>query len=129
MVVFSNRRLGASAELLVSAEIATSLLLATAAAARPLARARWEHELIRWLERNALHVSRPAAVLDVADLAWTPEHFEHQRAFVVEAITRAAEGSEHAALLERWSRLIANHPRDSVSVGRLWQWPLAEASV
>jgi hypothetical protein len=129
MVVFSNRRLGARAELLVSPEIATALLLATAEAARPLARARWEHELIRWLERHAVAVGRFGACLDVADLAWTPEHFELQRAFVLAAIGRASEQSEHAAALDWWARLILAHPRDSVSVGRLWQWPQGESTI
>ncbi len=129
MVIFSNRRLGASAELLVSVEIASALLLATADAARPLARSRWEHELIRWLERSARELDRSGSALDVADLAWTPEHFEAQRAFLIDAIAHAGAGSEHGATLDRWARMILAHPRDSVSVGRLWRWPAAAATV
>ena len=125
MVVFSNRRLGPSAELLVSHEIASAVLHATAQAARPVARARWEHELIRWLEEQA----KATASLDVGDIAWTPEHFELQRGFLIEAIERAADSCEHAATLRRWARMVSAHPRDSVSVGRLWQWPRAEATI
>src|SRR5262249_29625093 len=54
MVVFSNRRLGPSAELLVSHEAAGELLREVAAAAGPWAQARWEHELVEWLEHCAV---------------------------------------------------------------------------
>src|SRR5215213_7107458 len=72
MVVFSNRRLGPSAELFVSIEVASTLLRETAAAARPVAEARWEVELVLWLDSRA---DAGSQVLDVADIAWTPEHF------------------------------------------------------
>ena len=93
MVVLSNRRLGPSAELLVSREVAGELLREVAAAAGPAAQARWEHELVSWLQRCAASGS---AIIDVADIAWTPEHFERQRRFLVEAIQRA-----HAELAAR----------------------------
>jgi len=125
VVVFSNQRLGASAELLVSDDVALEMLRTTAAQAMPVAAARWEHELVRWLERRAAvdHTSGLAlATLDVGEIAWTPDHFETQRAFLLAAIERAAEGSEHGLAFDRWRRLIEAHPRDSVQVGRRWNW-------
>jgi hypothetical protein len=118
MIVFSNHRLGPAAELLVSLEVAECMLRETADAARPSAAARWEVELVRWLDA---HANRPDG-LDVGDIAWTPEHFEHQRQFLLEAIERAAAGSEHARALARWAGMIEAHPRDSVQVGRRWTW-------
>jgi hypothetical protein len=121
VVVFSNQRLGARAELLVSDDVALAMLRATAAQALPLAAARWEHELVRWLERRAGE-NLGLATLDVGEIAWTPDHFEAQRAFLLAAIERAAEGSEHGLAFDRWRRLIEAHPRDSVQVGRRWNW-------
>jgi hypothetical protein len=118
MVVFSNRRLGPAAELQVSPEVGSSMLRTTAEAARPLAQSRWEHELVVWLEDR----SRQWADLDVSDIAWSPENFERQRAFVTGAIERAAISSPHGRALARWARQIADHPRESVVVGRRWQW-------
>jgi hypothetical protein len=118
MVVFGNRRLGPGVELLLSTEVARAMLEATAAAARAAATARWERELVEWLEDLA--AGEPN--LDVDDVAWTPEHFELQRRFVVEAIEHAAADSVHASALRRWSRMVASHPRTSVQVGRRWQW-------
>ncbi len=118
MVVFSNRTVGPHAELLVSDEVAAEMLRATAAAAGPLATARWEKELVHWLEAQAAH---PVS-LDTADLAWTPDHFDAQRRFVVEAIAWAAASSSHASALDRWQSLVAQHPRQAVQVGRRWLW-------
>jgi hypothetical protein len=118
MVVFGNRRLGPGAELLLSPEVARAMLEATAAAARALASARWERELIEWLE----YLASTDQNLDVDDLAWTPEHFENQRRFVVNVIELAAAESAHASALHRWSKMVASHPRASVQVGRRWQW-------
>jgi hypothetical protein len=130
MIVFANRRLGPASELLVSPAVAEAMLRATAAAARPAVEARWEHELVRWLEERA---SPPQAatressrgrpvdtVIDVGEIAWTPEHFDRQRRFVLEAIERAAEASEHARALRMWARMIEAHPKDSVQFGRRW---------
>jgi hypothetical protein len=119
MVVFSNHRLGPSAELLVSDEVAASLLRTTAEAARPFAEARWEQELVTWLEGRA---RTRTGDIDVADIAWTPDHFEPQRRFLIDAILRASAGAEHALAFERWRRMIEAHPADSVQVGRRWQW-------
>jgi hypothetical protein len=118
VVVFTNQRLGASAEILISDEVAAEMLKATAAQARPRAQARWERELVEWLERRA----ESKAALDVSEIAWTPDHFEAQRRFLLEAIELAAATSEHALAFDRWRRLIEAHPRDSVQVGRRWQW-------
>jgi hypothetical protein len=128
MVVFSNQRIGAAAELLVSSEVAAEMLRATAEAARSSAEARWELELVRWLEEHAQPVAGPGTVIDVADIAWTPEHFEHQRGFLIDAVQRATRHCEHARALTLWSRMIEAHPRDSVQVGRRWQWLFAEAT-
>jgi hypothetical protein len=117
MIVFSNHRLGPAAELLVSREVAEEMLAATAVAARALAANRWEHELVEWL------IGRGRAgglTIDVADIAWTPDHFDGQRRFLLGAIDRASDGSEHARAFARWARLIEAHPRDSVQVGRRW---------
>jgi hypothetical protein len=119
MVVFSNRRLGPSAEVLVSISVAQAMLRETAEAARPLATSRWELELVEWLDqRAALAVTE----LDVSDLAWTRDHFDLQRSFVTTAIDLAAAGSTHAPALARWRRLIEVHPPDAVQFGRRWTW-------
>lgn len=142
MVVFSNRRLGPSAELLVSDEVARTMLDRTAHAARPFAEARWELELVLWLDRRAMQIestspafsgsafglaatrqsSRGGHVIDVGDIAWTPDHFAGQREFLVSAIVRAAAATEHALAFDRWRRLIEAHPAESVQVGRRWCW-------
>jgi len=131
MVVFSNHRLGPSAELLVSDDVARTVLKATATAARPFAEARWELELVLWLDRRGDQITADAAtpastrggqLLDVADIAWTPDHFEAQRHFLMNAILRAAATAEHALAFDRWRRMIEAHPADSVQVGRRWQW-------
>lgn len=119
MVVFSNQRLGPGAELLISNDVAACILRATAAAARPFAAARWEIELVRWLEDRA---SAQVATLDVGEIAWTPDHFEPQRRFLIDAMLRAAACSEHVLAIDRWRRLIEAHPADSVQVGRRWNW-------
>lgn len=119
MVVFSNQRLGPAAELLVSESIAVGILRATADAARPFAEARWEHELVRWLEARA---SNGVEILDVGDIAWTPEHFERQRRFLLDAIVRATATGDHTLALDRWRRQIEAHPATSVQVGRRWNW-------
>ena len=125
MVVFSNHRLGPGAELLVSHEAAAALVCEVAAAAEPQAQARWEHELVSWLARWA---ASGQTSFDVSDIAWTPDHFERQRGFLVDAIQRAAQGSPNARALARWGGLIEATPRESVQVGRRWQWPTAEVT-
>ena len=129
MIVFSNHRLGPAAELLVSSEVAESMLRAVADAARPLAEGRWECELVKWLSDRAVDHDALDAI-DVGDVAWTPEHFERQRQFLVSAIVRAAQGSGHGRALARWVAMIEAHPRDCVQVGRRWTSPrLASSSI
>jgi hypothetical protein len=123
MVVFSNHRLGPTAELMVSREVAAALLREVAGAAGPAAQARWEHELVSWLERWA---AADSSVLDVSDIAWTPDNFERQRGFLIEAIRRAAGSSPHARALLRWCGMVEAHPRESVQVGRRWRWPISQ---
>lgn len=118
MVVFSNTRLGAASELLTSPVVASEMLSSTAEAARPLAQSRWEHELVLWLEDRS---RTTGAVLDVTELAWTPDHFERQRRFVSDAIDRAAIRSVHRRALLLWRRMIDDHPREHVVVGRRWR--------
>lgn len=125
MVVFSNHQLGPRAELLVSRAVAATAVREVAHAAGPAAQARWEHELVAWLERWA---ASGQVSFDVSDIAWTPEHFERQRRFVVDAIRRAAAGSPNAPTLGRWAAMIEAHPRGSVQVGRRWRWPAADVS-
>jgi hypothetical protein len=124
MVVFSNQRLGPSAELVVSNEVAAAMLQATADAIRTRAEARWEHELLRWLDERAAAVARTTSTtaVDVGDIAWTRDHFDAQRWFFADAIVRAALHSEHAPALGRWRHLIEAHPRASVQVDRRWSW-------
>lgn len=120
MVVFSNQRLGPRFELLVSNEVAAEMLWATAQAAGSDAKARWEFELVAWLSRRA---TAARDHLDVAEIAWTPDHFDLQQQFLVAAIRRAAQGSSHASALERWRGLVEAYPRACVQVGR--RWPMA----
>ena len=116
MIVFSNHRLGAAAELLVSAEVAGEMVRATAEAARPSATARWERELVGWLGDLGRRINN----VDVGDIAWTPENFERQREFLLRAIEEAAQNCEHARALALWSRMIEAHPREFVQFGRRW---------
>ena len=119
MVVFSNLRLGPAAEILLNMETARTVLRETAAAAKPVAAARWEHELVRYLETAA--DAAEVEDVDVGDFAWTPDHFEPQRAFLVAAIEKASIGSEESMILRRWARMIEAHPRDSVRMSQLWR--------
>ena len=124
MVVFSNRRLGPGAELIVSRTVAGAMLEELASAARASLASRWEHELVAWLGDL---IGGELSVLDVEDIAWTPEHFELQRELLVEALDRAARGSRHERALRSWSRMIAEHPREAIRVGRRWLIPGATA--
>lgn len=124
MVVFSNQRLGPSVELVVGNDVAAAMLQATADAMRSRADARWEQELVRWLDERARAAGRAetTATLDVSEIAWTRDHFDAQRWFLVDALARATLRSEHAAALERWRHMIEAHPRDSVQLARRWTW-------
>jgi hypothetical protein len=123
VIELTNRRLGPTQQLALSKEVVATMLREVAAAARPVASARWEHELVCWLDDSA---SRPGS-LDVGDLAWTPEHFEAQRKFVVDAIHRALDTSSCEPVMRRWLVMIAAHPRESVKAGR--RWPMVVSAV
>ncbi len=130
MIELTNRRLGPTQQLALAKEVVAAMLREVATAARPAASARWEHELVRWLDgvgsAYADGATQPVS-LDVGDLAWTPEHFEAQRKFLVDAIHRALDTSSCEPVLRRWLVMIAAHPRDSVKAGR--RWPLLAATV
>lgn len=124
MLVFSNHRLGPVAELLVSRDAAVAVLRAVAEAARPRASAHWERELVRWLDEQASRAAggAPGHGIDVGEIAFTPQHFDRQRRFLLDAIDLARTSSPHARLLAEWAELIKAHPRDSVQFGRRWTW-------
>lgn len=119
MVVLSNRRLGPTVEVWVPREVAAELLRRVAEVAGLHADARWERELAGWLLARAGAIGADDAI-DVSEIAWTPEHFERQRRFLVQAITEAARSWEDGRSLARWAAMIQAHPRDSVQVGRRW---------
>lgn len=118
MVVFSDRRTGPALELWVSGAVAREIVRATALAARQQARDRWERELARWLAERA----DVATGIDTSEIAWTPEHFERQREFLVHALEQAAARSPHARILGRWQAIVQAHPRAFVQFGRRWIW-------
>ena len=125
MLVLSNRRVGPAAELTVSRAIGHSVFRDVAAAARPIANALWERELVRWLDEQAARIAAGHGHeirIDVGDIAFTPQHFEHQRRFLLDAITLAHVQSEYSRALSAWADLIEAHPRDSVQFGRRWLW-------
>lgn len=121
MIVFSNERLGPAVELLVSPVVAADMLRETAEAARSSASGWWERELARWLLDRSGRLAQ-LDHLDIGDIAWSPENFESQRQFLLDAIQRACESSEHVRALGLWARMVEAHPRDSVQVGRRWTW-------
>jgi hypothetical protein len=128
MWVLSNQRLGPAAELVVSPDIARVVLSEIADAARPRARARWEHELVRWLDAQAARIASISpcpTVIDVGEIAFTPQHFDHQRSFLLEAIALARVTSVHAITLGRWAELIHAHSREFVQFGRRWKWSVS----
>jgi hypothetical protein len=124
MVVFSNARLGPAVELVVSNEVAAAMLQEAADAMRTRAEARWEHELVRWLDERAVAARRSETTtsIDVSEIAWTRDHFDAQRWFFVESLARATVRSEHGPALERWRQMIEAHPKDSVQLARRWTW-------
>ena len=124
MLVLSNQRLGPAAELLVSREAAVAVLQSVAEAARPFASAQWECELVRWLDQQAVRVAETSVhfAIDVGDIAFTPQHFDRQRRFLLEAIEEARAETPYSRVLSDWAQLIKAHPSDSVQVGRRWMW-------
>lgn len=125
MLVLSNRRVGPAAELVVSRAIGRAVFRDVADAARPIANALWERELVRWLDEQAERIFTTLGHevrVDVGDIAFTPQHFDRQRRFLLDAIALAHVHSEHSRALAAWADLIEAHPRDSVQFGRRWMW-------
>ena len=119
MFVLSNQSLGPAAELWMTHDTASEILRCVADAARPFASAVWERELVRWLDAQA---DRELTSIDVGDIAFTPQHFEAQRRFLIASIMQASMTSEHSRILAAWAALIEAHPSDSVQFGRRWIW-------
>ena len=119
MFVLSNQSLGPAAELWMTHDTAVDILRSVAEVARPLARAVWERELVRWLEEQAV---LSITSIDVGEIAFTPQHFEAQRRFLIASIMHASMVSEHSRILAAWAALIEAHPSDSVQFGRRWIW-------
>ena len=120
MITIGNLRADDAPVLALTRRAACDALDALARAATDLARARWEHELAAWLaDRRRAIATGALALLDVGEIAWTPERFAEQQAFVAACCARAADGSDALAHL---AALIARHRRADVRVGRRWRW-------
>jgi hypothetical protein len=125
MLVLSNQRIGPTAELMVSRDVGASLVRHVAEVARVAASSHWERELVRWLDERARWITSSTArpiVLDVGDIAFTPQHFDRQRRFLLDAIDGARTEARYARALTDWADLIKAHPRDSVQLSRRWIW-------
>jgi hypothetical protein len=129
--LISNFRLGDARSVALSGATIDRLFAALVATGEGRAAARWERELVAWLgaRRGALRSGqRPG--MDLSEIAWTPERFPEQQAFLLALIEAAAAGVDrpedtgrdlrHA--LDDLARLVADYPRDSVVVGRRWAW-------
>jgi hypothetical protein len=133
--VISNLRLGDSRFVALSRGAIDRLLAALVAAGETRAAARWERELVAWLaaRRDALRVGARAG-LDLSEIAWTPERFPEQRAFLLGLVDdlldqRTPEpGADPEAdpeiddALREVHDLVADYPREIVVVGRRWSW-------
>jgi hypothetical protein len=127
--LISNLRLGDARSVVLSGATIDRLFACLVATGESRASARWERELVAWLaaRRGALRTGqRPG--LDLSEIAWTPERFPEQQAFLLAIITGAAaaldrdddRGLGHA--LDDLAALVADYPRDTVVVGRRWAW-------
>jgi hypothetical protein len=115
VVTFSDLRAGdegfvvdeAAAVVLLDALIQTGAISAAA---------RWEHDLIAWLaERRRGIASGATAGIDLAEVAWTPEHFADQQRFVIALCERIAAGCRDAISLRG---LVARRSREHVGLTR-----------
>lgn len=125
MLVLSNQRIGPTAERMVARDIGASLVRSVAQVARASASSHWERELVRWLDERAQWIvssTSRAIVLDVSDIAFTPQHFDRQRRFLLDAIDGACADVRYVRVLTDWADLIKAHPRDSVQLSRRWIW-------
>jgi hypothetical protein len=127
--LISNLRLGDARSVVLSGAMIDRLFACLVATGESRASARWERELVAWLaaRRGALRTGqRPG--LELSEIAWTPERFPEQQAFLLAIITGAAaaldrdddRGLGHA--LDDLAALVADYPRDTVVVGRRWAW-------
>jgi hypothetical protein len=134
--LISNLRLGGERSVALSGATIDRLFAALVASGEGRAAARWERELVAWLgaRRGALRSGqRPG--LDLSEIAWTPERFPEQQAFLLALIAAAAavvdrpedsdpkgERRDLRHALDDLARLVADYPRDTVVVGRRWAW-------
>jgi len=125
--VISNLRLGESRFVALSRAAIDRLLAALVAAGLDRADARWERELVVWLghRRDALRVGERAG-LDLSEIAWTPERFPEQQAFLLALIDGLIEAEPSDPELDHGLRevrhLVEDYPREIVVVGRRWAW-------
>ena len=121
--VFSNARMGH--EVAVPRPVAVRALAAVAEAAADRARDRWQRELAAWLGEQARAIALGACGLEIALIAWTPDHFAEQQAFALAMVAAGAFGTEAEVrvALDRLAALIAGHQRAWVISGRRWLWP------
>jgi hypothetical protein len=127
--LISNLRLGDARSVVLSGATIDRLFACLVATGESRASARWERELVAWLaaRRGALRTGQLPG-LDLSEIAWTPERFPEQQAFLLAIITGAAaaldrdddRGLGHA--LDDLAALVADYPRDTVVVGRRWAW-------
>jgi hypothetical protein len=122
--VLSNLRRDDSCVVALSRAAMDRLLAAVVDAGHTRADARWERELVVWLDRRreALR-SGERTGLDLSEIAWTPERFPEQQAFLLAVLDGLDDdGSELAAAASELRRLVAEYPREIVVVGRRWAW-------
>lgn len=128
--VISNLRLDDSCIVALSRGVMDRLLAAVIAAGHDRAAARWERELVAWLghRREALRLGERAG-LDLSEIAWTPERFPEQRAFLMGLLDGLLDGpgaancdQELGHALREMRHLVEDYPRESVVVGRRWAW-------
>jgi hypothetical protein len=126
--LISSVRLDESRSVALSRTAIDRLFAVLAASGDGRAEARWERELVAWLEnrRDAVRTGdRPG--LDLSEIAWTPERFPEQRAFLLALIDAAGETAagrdpELEPALAALRGLAADYPREFVVVGRRWTW-------
>jgi hypothetical protein len=128
--VISNLRRDDSCVVALSRAAMDRLLAALVEAGQGRADARWERELVVWLDRRreALR-SGERDGLDLSEIAWTPERFPEQQGFLlalldglIAARGPGTDGVEVGAALQGLRHLVEDYPREIVVVGRRWAW-------
>ncbi|MCA9673842.1 MAG: hypothetical protein H6708_13440 [Kofleriaceae bacterium] len=128
MITFSNHGADGAPTATVAERVAVRALDAVIDAGRVAARGRWELELVAWLsDRRRAIAAGIRAGLDVAEVAWTPEHFAEQQRFVAAICASAARATagadaDVATGVAGLGRVVAAHRRDLVGFGRRWRW-------